>query len=77
MKSVLISDDKKNDLLTLLQNPNQLTIHQKNLQALINEAYKMLNGYAGGGSRDFEKGWRCMSVTMVGGRRKVWVSDGL
>ena len=30
-----------------------------------------------GGSRDFEKGWCSMSATMVGRRRKFWVSDGL
>ena len=30
-----------------------------------------------GGSREFEKGWRSMSATMVDRRRKSWVSDGL
>ena len=36
-----VSDDK-NDFQTLLENPNQLTIHQRNLQVLI-EVYKKLD----------------------------------
>ena len=34
----IISDDKESDLQTLLENPNQLTIHQRNLQVLMIEA---------------------------------------
>ena len=38
-----ISDDKQNDFQTLLENPNQLTIHQRNLQVLMIEVYKKLD----------------------------------
>ena len=33
------------DFQTLVENHNQLTIHQVNLQALMIEVYKILNGY--------------------------------
>ena len=36
----IISDDKESDLQTLLENPNQLTIHQRNLQVLMIEVWK-------------------------------------
>ena len=38
-----ISDDKQNDFQTLLENPNQLTIHQRNLQVSMIEVYKKLD----------------------------------
>ena len=41
----IISDDKESDLQTLLEKPNQLTIHQRNLQVLMIEVYKTLNSY--------------------------------
>ena len=41
----IISDDKESDLQALLEKPNQLTIHQRNLQVLMIEVYKTLNSY--------------------------------
>ena len=41
----IISDDKESDFQTLPENHNQLTIRQRNLQALIIKVYKILNGY--------------------------------
>ena len=40
-----ISDDKKSDFQTLLENHNLLIVHQRNLQSLMKEVYKILNGY--------------------------------
>ena len=41
----IISGDKESDLQALLEKPNQLTIHQRNLQVLMIEVYKTLNSY--------------------------------
>ena len=42
----IISGDKESDFKTLLENYDQLTTHQQNLQALMIEVHKILNGYA-------------------------------
>ena len=42
----IISAYKESDFQTLLENHNQLTIHQRNLQALMIEVYKILNSSA-------------------------------
>ena len=42
----VISDGKESDSQTLLENHSQLIIHQRNLQRLMIEVYKILNDHA-------------------------------
>ena len=41
----VIDDDKESDFQTLQEDHNELTIHQRNLQALMTDVCKRLNGY--------------------------------
>ena len=54
-------NDKSSSFQKLLEKDNSLTIHHKNNKILATET---------GGSKDFEKGGRSMSATMIGHRRK-------
>ena len=42
----IISNDNKSSFEQLLINDNDMTIHQRNLQVLMTEVYKIVNGYA-------------------------------
>ena len=42
----LITNDENSSFETLLQNINDITVHQKNLQILMTEVYKIIKGEA-------------------------------
>ena len=42
----LITNDESSSFKTLLQNINDITVHQRNLQILMTEVYKIIQGEA-------------------------------